>query len=361
MATHLQKHHRVLYFNPRSGSWSEQEVPDAKYRLSCSAAVEHYKVVENRLAIRNPRGGFDDLNPSEIERLPGDEQGFVFTVRPRQGKDRSFIEVRSARFIDDEFAENMLDGLSLHDLDLKPVADHRAIVDAFCLPAEEREVLYKRIQARGGQVEEAQADLNNMYESLKRLKEHRGELERMCAISRQVIDQMAEGIGTEAPSISKRCVAARLIREQANKLVQQIQDEQLALEKEAGMVQQKAWARACLKRAQEFSVEIEKLYKEHRSYETQAIIRTQETLEKSLPGAESPAATRRYMMIPLVEYYTDLGYDCRLTDDGMVLVLGDAIIELSDKPSVRTPDQQTIASSDMLLGRQTAERTQRKL
>ena len=64
-------------------------------------------------------------------------------------------------------------------------------------------------------------------------------------------------------------------------------------------------------------------------------------------------------MMDVVEFYTQQGYDCRLTRDGMILVLGDTIVELGEKPSVRNASGET--SAEQILGRASAERTQREL
>ena len=185
------------------------------------------------------------------------------------------------------------------------------------------------------------------------------ELEVLCAQSREVIAQIAQGVQTEAPSVGERCQSAHRLREQAASIISELKDEQMAADRNPGQVEYQGHAAAYVQHAEAWMKTIEKLHKEHMSYEAQQKMRIQESLSKSLPGAESPATTRRYLLSPVVEYYTEMGYDCQLTEEGMKIVVGDMTVELSDRPVVRTHDQQTAA--DRMTGRRTAERGHRTL
>jgi ATP-dependent Clp protease ATP-binding subunit ClpA len=55
--------------------------------------------------------------------------------------------------------------------------------------------------------------------------------------------------------------------------------------------------------------------------------------EKEIESDELTAA-RRYLLAPLVQFYTDQGYDCRLTETGMTISADGHVIELGPTVSV---------------------------
>lgn len=81
--------------------------------------------------------------------------------------------------------------------------------------------------------------------------------------------------------------------------------------------------------------------REMQSYLAQARSRLDDTPDKTAaPVADSPVA-RRLHFVPVVEMYTDMGLDCRLTDEGMVLRTRDGqLIEFSDDIRVLSSSEQ---------------------
>lgn len=355
---HIDERREVWYFDPRVGGWAPQETPDAKYRLTCVARLSTQ--VDNEFAARQARGGWEALPREQEIALPGVERGLIFTCKPRQSDQGSFLQVTSKRFVDKDMTKSLLEGLTLYDLDLAPYPDPEQAVNVFCLTHADAEIFKERVRARTGLLEEESADLQAMYHSVNRLVGVYRELERLCQMSRAVVDKMVEdGLVNEAPSISERSKSAHLIREQATQLVQGIRDEELALENAVGQVEQLAWAKACRERAEDLLTAIERLYREHKSYEIQAVSRLKDPLSEKLPMIDSPPAQRRFLMTAVAEYYADKGTDCRLTEDGMVVRVGDTVIEFGANITVTRDGEHVVA--EPLVGRQTAERVPRQL
>jgi hypothetical protein len=360
MSQPIDEKRRTLFLDPRLG-WTEQETPDARLRLQSLWRSQSSVYVENKLQALYDRGGWNDVGPSQLPTLGGQEQGLVFTTKPRQGDTQAFVEVTCVRFVDEHMQEMLLDGLTLYDTDLRPLSAAKMAADRFCLPSTQIETFTARVRARNGQLSEGTADLQAMYhKAAVRMPQIVQELERLCEMSRAVIDQVAEGrVQTEVPSISERCRSTHQLREQAAAIVTELRDEHMTLERNVGQVEFQGHAAAYVAHAEEWMQRVEQLHREHTSYEVQARMRIQESLSQTLQGAESPATTRRYLLMPVVEYYTEMGYDCRLTNDGMKIVIGETTVELSERPTVRSPDQQSAA--EQMTGRQTAERGQRQL
>lgn len=353
---------RTMYWS-RSAGWTPDEVSDSEFQLVAAAVTEESSDVHNELRVREERGGWNPLSLDEEVRLPGVKRGLVFTCKPRRGDTQDFMEVVSFRFIDREMVTELLHGLHVFSVDLEPMANPEMAIDRFCIPLMEAATFTERVTALQGVVQEAQADLQAMHSQLVKLSELAEELKRLCAVSRGVIDKVAEGIQSEAPSINERSVTTHLIKEQAVEMVTQIRDELLTLEQKPGQVDQKAWAQACAQRAEEFLTLIAELHKEHKSYEVQAITRLEETFAKGLPSAEAPAVTRRVLLLPVVEFYTELGFDCRLTEQGMIAQAEDGtVVELTDRIRIVGADSGQAQSAErVLLGNRSAERTQRQL
>lgn len=353
----VNEQRRTLYLDPRLG-WTETETPEAKLKLSSLWRTPEVRtIVENQLYARFDRGGWQDLNPSDLTRLNGHEQGFQFECKPRMGEQGNFYEISSIRYVDQEM-KPVLEGIPLFDLDLKPIKPPQA-AGGFCIPASEMPLFTQRVKELGGKLSQAQADVQIMHAKLQRLSGIASELETLCAESRAVIDQVAGGVATEVPSISERCTRAHALYQEAGRLHRQIQEEEMATDSPGTPIELRAHAEAYAENADQWMAHIERLHREHVSYEAQAKLRTKQSISSNLPGVESPASTARYLLMDVVEFYTEQGYDCRLTRDGMRLTLGDTVVELGEKPVVRKAGAET--SADQLLGKTTAERTQREL
>lgn len=337
MASHISEDSRTLYLSARHG-WSEQAHPDARYRLLTVLKTLHQSEITNRLDRPNSRGGWDEVSPDEEGRLAGAERGWSFTVKARADGAHAFMEVRSMRFIDREMGRELLSGLHLHDESLAPYEDLNALSDVFAIPMSEAESFVQRVKSRGGLISEAQADLQGMYANLTGLSEIHAAIEKLCTQSRAVIDRIAEGTPVDAPSISQRSKEAHALRQQATGRLSDVRDEQLTLERQPGLIEEKGWAKACLEKSEEWMDAIERGFKEHKSYELQAMARVSESMSNRLPSPDSPAAERRLLFLPVVEWYVDRGFDARLTDEGgmdIYLAAGN-VISLTDRPAIKT-------------------------
>jgi hypothetical protein len=360
MSSDVNERRSTLFLDPVSGRWVETENENSRFKLSSLWRMPKPRgIVENQIYERFDRGGWQEMNPSSESQLSGAEQGYAFQSKPRVGDDGHYFEITSVRYVDQNM-KPLLEGIPILDTDLKPLAGGPMMaVNVFCIPGSQMPTFVQRVQERGGVINESQADLHVMYAKLQRLSDIATELESLCTQSRSVIDQVAEGVTTEVPSITERCKRAHSLREEASRINRSILEEGAAVNKHVGQVEAQAQAEAYSEHAARFLEHIEKLHREHTSYEAQAKLRTKQSISQTLPGVDSPASTTRYLLMDVVEFYTELGYDCRLTADGMVLRLGDTIVELADKPSVRSASGET--SADQILGRTTAERTQREL
>lgn len=356
--TSIENVTRTRYLSARHG-WVDYEVPDARLQLVTERKTLRQVGVHNQISVPNPRGGFDEMTPEEENRLNGVERGLVFTIKPRQGEKQAFVEVLSLRFFDEEMIRDLLDGLTLFDTELNPVSDPNLVGDRFCLPSTQAEAFMRRVSQRGGELQEASADLKGMHQNFESLLLLHAELKQLCSLSRAVIARIAEGIQADAPSISERSREAYLIRERAAGIAARVRDEHLALERQPGQIEQKAWALECAEKCERWLTEIEKLFKVHKSYETQAVMRVKEKLSGSLPSPDSPTAQRHFLFKEVVEYYTDRGLDAQLTQEGMKIKAGDMIVELTDRVLIHQNGQSF--SGDVLLERDSAERSQRTL
>lgn len=361
MAPAINEKRRTLYWDPRAGVWTETQTPDCKIRVQSLWRSQTDIHVENSLERSFERGGWPTLSASDRATLPAPEQGLVFTVKPRVGEAETYVEVTSILFIDDGLANTFLDGLTLYDVDLQPLASATAASDRFCLTTNHAEIFIQRVRSRGGQINEAQADLHLMYGKLTRLSQIAQELDRLVGMSRQVVDDVADKKPqTEVHTINERSAAAHRLREHATNILNQLRDEKAAADRQVGQIEQQGAAAAYVENAEQWMKRIEQLHREQISYEVQARARTQKAIAQQLTVAEHPASTRINLFIPVVEYYTELGFDCRLTKDGMVIHVGDTTVELGEKPIVSSASgAQTMA--DPAVGRRTAERTQRDL
>jgi len=352
----VNEQRRTLFFDPQQG-WSKEETADARLKISSLwRTPEARTIVENQLYTRFDRGGWQDLGPSDEVQLSGRERGFDFECRPRNSDQGSFVEVHSTRFVDQSM-KPLLEGIPLLDLELRPIKPPMA-VSAFCIPASHLPDFQHRVTEQGGRIQEGQAELGVMHSRLGRLSVISSELEVLCTESRAVIEQVAEGMSTEVPSISERCTRANSLYAEAGRLARDLHDDNLVAQSEQTSLEDRARSEAYTDNSVQWMAHIERLHREHVSYETQARLRTKQSISQTLPGADFPASTARSMMVEVAEFYTEQGYDARLTNNGMVLVVGDTIIELGEKPSVRKVGSE--ASAEEILG-QGGERGQREL
>ena len=353
----VNEQRRTLYLDPKMG-WTEIETADSRLKISSLWRTPEVRtIVENTIYRRHERGGWNDMNPSDRVQLTGRELGFEFEAKPRVSEGGSFIEISSARYVDQDM-KPLLEGIPLFDLELRPIKPPQA-AGHFCIPASSMPDFAQRVVQMSGTLSESQADLQVMHAKLQRMGAISAELEMLCSESRAVIDQVAGGMATEVPSISERCGRAHALYGEAGRLLRGIHEEKLSADKTSGQVEAQAHAEAYAENAEQWMEHIERLHREHVSYEAQAKLRTKQSISQVLPGVESAAASARYLMMDVVEFYTQQGYDCRLTRDGMILVLGETIVELGEKPSVRNASGET--SAEQILGRASAERTQREL
>jgi hypothetical protein len=350
MASPIQQERSVWYFSQSQGWMLDREPADAKYRLTAIGRNQSYVQIENSLEVVNPRGGWNEVTPDIEATLPAVERGYVFVTKPLQNDKGSFVQIESKRYLDENMIRSFFDGLTIFDIHGDVMGEPLLAFGTFCLERRQADAFYERVKTRGGQVNEAQADLHAMYESLQKLEGLYKEMEQICNLSRAVIDRVAEGIRSEAPSISERSRMAHYLRDQATEIVDFIRSEKMTLDQQPGQIEHRGFGGAYLEHAEQWLGHIEKLHREHKSYEIQAVSRIQEAMSQSLPSIDAPASTRRYLFIPVVEYYAEMNIDCRLTAEGMVMRIGDTTIELGETVKILgtgvtdapTPTQQTL-------------------
>jgi hypothetical protein len=366
MSNKQPEQRKTLFLDPHLG-WTENETPQAEYKLDCLRRVTISGIVENTLMRKQTREtgqfvGWQPLNPSDLVELSGDKQGYQFQVKPRQGKQGQFLEVHSARFVDPDMWKEILQGIPLYDLDLKEVPNVSAIINSFCIPVTHVAEFQQRVAAKRGVILEGQADLQIMYSQMERVTQIAKDMESLCSQSRAIVENIANtGVQTAATEIDARNNQASMLREEAARLVGELEDGRLAVEQGMGRTEAEAHAEAYVDHAKAQLDIVEQLHREHTSYKIQAKLLTKNTISQSLPGfAEGATVARRYLLMPVVEYYTELGFDFRMIENGMIIKIGDTIVELSDKPIIRKAGGEA-GSADQMLGKQSGERTQREL
>lgn len=355
MGLHIKEDRSVKYYSQDHG-WSDHETSDTKLRLVSVSRAQHQSYVDNQMSRPNPRGGWTEVTGEEEYRLQGYERGYVFQIKPRRGAQGTFAEIHPMRYVDDEMVAELLQGLKLHDADLREV-DPALITTVFCLTGADMQVFSQRVQQFGGTITEAQADVHGMYNAAQRMYAIAHEMNELCRTSRAVIEQVAQGVNTEAPSISDRCRTAQSLRDQATELLKDIRDEYVALERSGEQAEALAYGQKYVENSEKWMTHIDRLHQEHKSYEVQAVQRIKDSI--TLPAPDAGSASRRYLMMPLVNYYTQQGYDARITEEGMVLRLGEFVVELTDRPRIISPETQQQA--DVSFGRGEVQRGQREL
>ena len=357
---------RTLFLDPQLG-WTTEETPQAEYKLDCMRKINVSGIVENVLMEKQTREtgqfvGWRALNPSELTGLTGVIQGYQFQVKPRQGKEGQFLEIQSARFIDKDMYEGIFQDIPLYNADLKKVPSYQVLRNIFCIPVTHVAEFQQRVAAKQGVIAEGQADLQIMYSQMTRVAQIAKDMESLCAQSRAIVENIATtGVQTAATEIDACNNQASMLREEAAKIIGDLEDGKMAVERSTSKVEAEAHAEAYLEHAKAQLDIVEQLHREHTSYKIQAKMLTKSTISQSLPSfAEGATVARRYLLMPVVEYYTELGYDFRMIENGMIIKIGDTIVELSDKPTIRKAGGEA-GSADQMLGKQTAERTQREL
>lgn len=352
---HEQQH--TVFYSQQLG-WVDQPTGDVLLRLDCALRTQEHAVVTNQLYRTSPDGGYEPLSPLEASELPGSQQGLVFTCSPHLVEARAFLMVRPVRYIDENTA-SLLAGLQVYAPDGTPVGDPQLAAACFLLDGEQASVFYERVAQAGGVVLSQRGDLEAMYRHLTQLAQITEQLTELCEASRAAIETLQGGVAGEVPAISDRARQAHLLRMKAGELMSRIREQAQLLAGASGEVELAAHAESYLENAEQWMAHAELLHREHRSYEIQARARLKEGIGPQLATPELPAAQRRVMLVPLVEYYTQQGFDARLVKDGAVLTLGDIVVELTSTPAARTPHTEQVAAE--LAGRQTAQRTQREL
>lgn len=324
----------VWHFSPTE-SWVEaprmpQDQP--KYRLTATANSEIYVVVNNALEVVNPRGGWETAGPDLLSTLPGVEKGYSFEIKPVQTDKGSFVRIESKRFLDEQMLKTVCEDLHIFDQQGEIMQEPQMAKNVFLLTRQHADVFFARVKNIGGKIEEASADIQAVYDSLIKLQKIYQDMDSICTLFRGIMDRTAEGVPKEAPAISERMNQAHYLRDQASDIIAFIRSEKMTIDQQPGQMELKSYAAAYLENAEEWFKAIDKLHREQKSYEIQMVTRTKELVSKNLPQADNPAVTRRYLFIPVVEYYTSLGFDCRLTADGMIIRDGDTTIKLGEKP-----------------------------
>jgi hypothetical protein len=326
-----------IHFYSQTLGWVDKPVSDTTLRLDSSMRTQSHTVVSNTLYQSNPDGGFDVVDSAASSQLSGAQQGLVFTCSPHMLSGQAFVMLRPVKYIDATLI-HLLDGLDVFLPDATAVSNPQMAASCFLLSSEHASSFYQRVAAAGGLTLTQEGDLQEMHRNLTLLGDVANQLEEICEASRHSVEKLQQGINSDVPLISEQ--AQLLTGEQAELTIA-------------------AQAESFVENSQQWSEHIAGQHREHRSYEIQARTRLKEEMKPQLAVPELPAAQRRLMMLPLVEYYTHQGFDARIVKDGAVVTLGDIVVELTGAPSARTPHTEQVAQE--LAGRQTAERTKREL
>jgi hypothetical protein len=347
-----------IHFYSQTLGWVDKPVSDTTLRLDSSMRTQNNTVVSNTLYQSNPDGGYDIIDAAASQQLSGAQQGLVFTCSPHMLDGQAFVMLRPVKYIDATLI-HLLGGLDVFLPDGTLVGNPQMAASCFLLTSEHASDFYQRVAAAGGLTLTQEGDLQEMHRNLTLLGDVAKQLEEICEASRHSIEKLQQGINADVPLISERARAAHGLKKRADELVERITEQAQLLTGEQAELTIAAQAESFVENAQQWAEYISGQHREHRSYEIQARTRLKEEMKPQLAVPELPAAQRRLMMLPLVEYYTHQGFDARIVKDGAVVTLGDIVVELTGAPSARTPHTEQVAQE--LAGRQTAERTKREL
>jgi len=346
-----------MFLDPRMG-WTEKETDDARLRILSLWREQPDVRVTNTLMIRS---GADwvPLDAASQLTLGGMELGMMFTVKPRKGDTQIFVEVTSVRFVDAAMIEMLLEGVSLYSTELTPLASPTDAADRFCIPSVQAEIFFSRVRARNGVIVEGVADLQGMHHNATvRLPQIAAEIEEACNASHQAIGRGPDPNG--GPSvISVNASKVRQLAAQSAKIVSDMENELMALERNQSQAAYRDHAASYVQYAQRWLARVQQLKQQHTAFEAQLRAQIQAQVASELPDPRSPATALRHLLLPVVEYYLDQGTDARLTKEGMSIKVGDTTLLLADRPMIVAGDQQQAA--DQLAGRQTAARGPRQL
>lgn len=336
MALHSEIKERISHLHPETG-WvvdSPGDVPGARIRVRSEAKIDTNVLITNEMFAPNYRGGWNNITGMQESELQGFERGYVFTVKSRQTPQGTFWRIEPMRYVDSGVVERFLVGLTVCDAEtLQPIAVE-LIADAFSLPHEQYGVFASRVAQANGQLVEAQADTQAMAAKYTQLTNLISEMERLCVMSRGVIDQIAGGVTTQAPDINDRSAQMRQLRQRGIDLAKEIKAEHVNVEKSGASLEFVAWSQKLVEATETAVTILDRLHQEHHSYENQALERIKSNI--TIAGPDTGPLSVRYLMIPVFEYFTRLGYDCRLVENGINLTLGEHVVELTASPRIVT-------------------------
>jgi hypothetical protein len=341
-----------MFFDRVTEEWGEQEADTSRYMLEVEAKT--VATVENRFSERVDRGGWAAVPADRQRQMPGHHRGLVFVVRPRQGPGgTAFYEIRSERYMDRPLYEELFEGIPLHDhREFEPIQAPELALDLFCIPASYARTFAERVISTGGRVRQQQGNFSSVEKAFQRIRDIHAELSSMHQSSMRIISQLAEGVHSDAPLVSQNTVRSQVLLAEAQEQVRAIRDERLSLHRGNAPLEQKALAEQYEIKSGEWIAEIEHLHRLMHGLEAQAISRVGETLSKAIPGAETPAIQRQFIMDPVCTHYVERGVDVRMVDGGMQFFLEDGrVIEMTDRVRIHDPNDRPVASSDALLAK----------
>lgn len=324
---------QVSYYSPTKG-WVDREPEDAKFRATSVANSVIHAMVENTIENKAARGGWETTDPSFLAPLPAFEKGYVFEQKTVQNANGSFIKIKSQLFVDTTMLNTVLEDLALFDKHGEKFADPQLASNEFLLKVQDYQIFSVRVDKVGGKIIEAAADIQVMYNSLVKMEDIRKKMEQLCNDFRAIIQQIANGNHSNGPIISNRMHEAHTYRDQAADLRDFILGEKNTLDSLPGQVELKAYAETYYEHAENIFAVVDKLHREQKSYEIQLVSRMKELASKNLPVIETEDYNFRQLMIPLVEKYASMGYDCQLTSSGMVLRYGDVILDFGKEVKI---------------------------
>lgn len=331
--THQENSRQELYYSPHNG-WQGQEDVTAEYKLESSFATTHNFVVENILKRRNPRGGWDHVLEGEDTQLSSIQRGHVYRVKRKIVNDQECLAVKSMRFIDDEVVQ-VLQGLHVLAPDGKPVTELRLLKQEFLLPQNEESLFYERVKQIGGDIARSKSSLQSVYEKLKRINELFVVAKKNSEETETLVNKISDGVMIDAPTIDKYAEAVSGAYKEASRLLEKIVEETYLVEEESEKVEEKGQAVSYRDYAKKIYDQIEKIQRLQHSYEAQVAIRISDLLSDKLPALDSPDISRKLLFAPVVEYYLTRGFNCVLTETGLVIRVKDYTITMGDRITVK--------------------------
>jgi hypothetical protein len=356
MSTHQEQQQQEVFYNAQKG-WQPHEDEMTEYKLESSFVTTANFVVENRLLRRSPRGGWDQVPEGEAAQLPAMQRGHVYRVRRALIDNQEFLSIKSMRFIDDEVIMYVLQGLHVLTPGGQPAEEPHLLHQKFLLPVNEEAIFQSRVAKIGGSLTKGKSSLESMYEKVQRLGEEFRSAKRSCEQTEKLVQQISNNVMSDAPLIDKHGEVITNAYRLTTRLLEQIREDNELIAAEPGNVADQGKALSYKAYAEKVYEQIEKIHRLQRSYEAQVAIQIGEVLSEKLPTVDMPEVSQKLLFAPLIEYYLSRGFNCTLTEKGMMIRVHDYVITLGDSVVVKHGREEAEQSGE----RQAHKRSVREL